>query len=414
MASKKKTIINFASLGSIQILNLLLPIITMPYIVSVLGVSNYGLIGFAQSIMAYFQIIVEFGFSTTATRQVSIAKSDPKKLNKIYTNVTISKLILSITCFFILLVMFVIIPKLRVNPLIYLLYFGMIIGYAFFPIWFFQGMEQMGLIGILNFISKLVFTLGIFIFVKSPNSINFIPILNSLGYLIIGSLSLIIVKKKFQVKFVRVSFKDVKETLIESWDLFLTTISGSVFTNSNVFILGLLTNDTITGYFNLAFTIIKICSTVVSPFISTFFPRVAIQFEQSPKQSYASIKKLLKLVTLLFVLGCLILLVFSGFIIHIFFGDQFNDSIFLIRIMAFLPLFYAWENVLGLMVLTLSGYKKILSRIYLFTAFFSLIFLTGAIMVLGANGAAISSLISEVILAATMYIFLKKKKIFFD
>lgn len=413
MTSKKKTLINLTSLGSIQILNLLLPLITMPYIALVLGVDNYGLIGFAQSIMSYFLLAVDYGFNITATRHVSIHRNDQDEMNKTFTRVTLSKLVIALVCFFVLLLMILFIPKLQIDPILYILFFGIVIGNTLFPIWFFQGIEEMSSVGILNFISKMIFTVGLFVFVKSPADINKVAILNSLGYLTIGVLSLIIVRKKFRIRLVKVSFKDILGNLKEGWDFFLANMAGSTFTTTNIFILGLLTNDTITGYFNLAFTVIRVCSTIALPIIQTFYPKVSFQYETSPKEAFNFVKKMLKILTLLFATGCLILLFGSGPILTLIFGDKFAQSIPLIQLMSFLPLFYAWENTMGMMVMALAGYKKVYSKMYMGVALVVIGLLVVLTMLFGATGTAISAISAEVMLTILMYVFLKKKKVFF-
>ncbi len=413
MASKKKTLINLTSLGSIQILNLLLPLITMPYIAIVLGVDNYGLIGFAQSIMAYFLLAVDYGFNITATRQVSIDRNNQQKVNRIFTTVMLSKLVITIGCFFVLLLMMLLIPKMHQQPMLYIYFFGIVVGNAMFPVWFFQGIEEMSFIGILNFISKLIFTVGLFVFVKSAGDIHKVAILNALGYLTIGFISLWIVSKKYHVQYVKVTKEEIKNSLEEGWAFFVTNMAGSTFTTTNIFILGLLTTDTITGYFNLAFTVIRVCSTIALPIIQTFYPKVSVQYEDSPEAAFSFVKKLMWVIAGLFTTGCLILLFGSGPLLRLIFGETFEHSIVLIQLMSFLPLFYALENTMGMMIMALSGYQKELSKMYVSVAIIVVFLLVGLTLAFGAKGTALSALSAEVLLTVLVYRFLKKKKVFF-
>ncbi|WP_071131776.1 flippase [Enterococcus timonensis] len=412
MTSKKKTLLNLTSLGSIQVLNLLLPLITMPYIALVLGVDNYGLIGFAQSIMTYFLLVVDYGFNITATRQASINRHDEAKVNHLFTTVMVSKLLLTGGCFVILLAMMSFIPKMQINPLLYILYFGIVVGNALFPIWFFQGIEEMSAVGILNFVSKLIFTLGLFIFVKSSDDILLVAFLNALGYITIGLISWWYVRWHFKVRIVKIRWSDVKDSLKEGRDFFVTNMASSTFTTTNIFILGLLTTNTITGYFNLAFTVIRVCSTIALPIIQTFYPKLSLQYESSKEQAFTFVKKLLIVMTILFAVGCLILLFGARPILQLIFGDQFNHSIILIQIMAFLPLFYAWENTLGMLVMALAGFQKELSKMYVIVAIFTVALLITLTLNFGAIGTAISALSAEVLLTIFVVTFLKKKKVF--
>lgn len=386
----------------------------MPYIALVLGVNNYGLIGFAQSIMAYFLLAVDYGFNITATRHVSVHRNDKKELNKTFTATMICKGILVLICFIILCGMTLFIPKMQENPLLYFLYFGIVIGNALFPVWYFQGIEEMSAVGILNFVSKLIFTVGLFIFVKSAHDIYFVAILNSLGYLVMGVISLLLLKVKFKVSFVKIKMIEIKNSLKEGWDFFVTNMAGSTFTTTNIFVLGLLTTDEITGYFNLAFTIIRVCSTIALPIIQTFYPRVSLVYESSKEEAFKFVKKLLFILSGVFLFGCIILLTCSGFILNFIFGDKFQNSIQLIQIMAFLPLFYALENTMGMMIMALEGFQKILARMYLGVALGSIIALIVLTLNFGAIGTAISALLAELSLAIIIFAFLKHRKVFFS
>ena len=80
--------------------------------------------------------------------------------------------------------------KFKQDWLIYYLDFGMVLGQTLFPICFFQGMERMKYITFLNVFAKLIFTIAIFIFVKRSSDYLYVPLLNSLGFILAGILAL--------------------------------------------------------------------------------------------------------------------------------------------------------------------------------------------------------------------------------
>ncbi|HCT6486991.1 TPA: oligosaccharide flippase family protein, partial [Klebsiella pneumoniae] len=75
-AEKKNIFSNFIFLFLLQIANYLLPLLTVPYLVRTIGIANVGLLAFAGAVCTYFQIITDFGFNLSATRQVSINRSN--------------------------------------------------------------------------------------------------------------------------------------------------------------------------------------------------------------------------------------------------------------------------------------------------------------------------------------------------
>jgi polysaccharide transporter, PST family len=83
----KAIVSNFLSLGVLQVANYAFPLITLPYIVRIVGIGNYGLLAFAAAIVAYFQILTNYGFSLSATRSVSVHREDRERLTAIFSSV---------------------------------------------------------------------------------------------------------------------------------------------------------------------------------------------------------------------------------------------------------------------------------------------------------------------------------------
>ena len=139
MNKEKKIIVkNYIALLFIQGANFILPLIILPYLVRVLGSEKFGLVMIAQSVAIFLTIIVDFGFNISATKEVASLKNDKEKLSQFYWNVVFVKIILIIITFIILLGMTSLIDKFKLDPLVYLFSFGLVIGQAIFPTWFFS------------------------------------------------------------------------------------------------------------------------------------------------------------------------------------------------------------------------------------------------------------------------------------
>ena len=198
---KKRLLSNFFSLSLLQTFTYILPLLTLPYLVRVLGVENFGLVMFAQAFIMFFNILVDYGFNLSATREVSVHRDDKEKLTEIFSSVMSIKFILIIISFLILSIVVFSFEKFSIHWELYLLTFLMIIGQALFPVWYFQGLERMKYITIVNITSKLIFTIAIFVFIQSESDYILVPILNGLGFIIGGLYSLWIVYKNFNQKF---------------------------------------------------------------------------------------------------------------------------------------------------------------------------------------------------------------------
>ena len=194
---KKRLLDNFLSLGALQIFSYVIPFITLPYQTRVLGVEKFGLVYFAFAFMAYFDILTDFGFGISATREIAVNRHNKNNIINIFNSVMVIKGLLLTVSFVILLLCIVFIPKMRENYIIFLLSFLMCVGHAIYPVWFFQGMERMKYITCLNILSRIIFMVLIFVFVKQQSDYVIVPLLNSMGFLAAGLIGIWFAVKEF-------------------------------------------------------------------------------------------------------------------------------------------------------------------------------------------------------------------------
>jgi PST family polysaccharide transporter len=119
---KHQTILgNFFSLSILQVATYLAPLITLPYLVRVLGPSRFGLVELAHAIAVYLVILTDYGFNLSATREISLCRNDPRRLSEIFSAVMLLKLLLTVASFFALVAAVFAVPRLRGDWPVYLL-----------------------------------------------------------------------------------------------------------------------------------------------------------------------------------------------------------------------------------------------------------------------------------------------------
>jgi len=277
MASEngKSLIENFVSLTMLQGINLIMPLITFPYLFRILGVDNFGLISLCSALIGYFNIFVSFGFELSATKQVAIYRENKVKLSEIYSSVLIIKILL----FFIsLLTLLVLARYTRItgdNGFLYFITFGGVLGNVLFPTWFFQGMEKMRYITLITVCTKLVFTALVFVLIVSEDDYYIAPLLVSIGSIINGLIAILVVAYKFRVNIYIPSFKVLWSQLSSSVLYFTSRIANNGSGYIATTVIGLYFGNTLVGYYSLvekifyAFTSIGgIISQVLYPYVS--------------------------------------------------------------------------------------------------------------------------------------------------
>ena len=410
MSTKKRLLTNFISLATMQGLNFILPLVSLPYLLTVVGPSKFGLISTAQAFIQYFILFTDYGFNLVATRDISIARDNKKQLSIIFSTVMLIRLLLLAFSLLVLVIIVTFIPKFQHDSAIYYLTFGMVIGNVLFPIWFFQGMEHMKIISILNIISKSIFTIGIFVFVKGPTEYLNVAILNSLGYISIGLIGLFLVIYRYKIKMIKPSKEQIVHQLKEGWDIFVSNIVTSLYTNSNIFVLSFFASNKIVGYYASADKIIKAVSSVIGPLIQTVYPFLSRALQESREKAISIINKIFLMITASMGILALIVGLFAKQLVG-FLGAKYIDSIPLLQIMSVLPLILGWANVFGILTMINFDYKRQLSRIYIFASILSVILMSLLIPTFKEYGTAWNAVLTEGFATMLMAIFLWKKEI---
>ncbi len=402
---------NFSSLTILQISNYLFPLITFPYLVRVLGPEKFGLINFAAALVAYFTVLTDYGFNLSATREISIHRKDIEKVSSLFSNVMTTKLILFIAGAIVFLPLLFLIPKFSADYPIYLGTYLFVFGSVLFPVWFFQGMEQMKYITIINIGVKALWLVSIFVFIKSSADVLTLVFLNSGSLIIIGVISLIVIKKKFNVFFKRPLAKEIKRQLSEGWYYFVSTASITLYTNSNIFILGLFTNNEVVGYFAAADKLRMAIQGLFGNAAQTVFPHLSLMFKESKIKAVRFVKKYLRLSLLAAAIVTLTVFIFSREIVIVILGQNYLSSLPVFRVILFLPIIILISNIYGIQVMLNLGYKKEFFKVIFYAGIGNLVLSFVLVPKFYAIGTAFAVTITEIIVSLGMWGFTHRKSL---
>lgn len=341
---------NFTYLSILEIIGLLLPLISYPYVIRTVGADNYGVVVFCQAIIAYVVIIINFGYNVSATRKISENRTNVFKIREIYSSIVYQKLLIFAIC--LVSGLFVLIFLKYDYSVILLGFIGLCIQEVFFPTWLFQGLERMKFITIITFVAKCSCLILIFLFVHDKKDYACIPVLYSIGGFFTSVLSVIILKKKFDIYFVKVSKYRMKEDFLESLPFFTSRLSAIVMERGNVLVIGTFFSYDMVAIYDLCAKIVSILKTPFSLVAQVIYPNVA------KSKNMLLVKKSIKIVLLFGAFVCLFVYLFAPNIILLLSDTSMLGAVSILKIMALYVPIVGISYLFGASVLVVKGYSR--------------------------------------------------------
>lgn len=392
---------NFSWLLLLQIAGYIFPLITLPYLARVVGVDGIGKIAFASSIIIWIQTFADWGFNFTATRDVARNRDDIAKVSQIFSNVLWARCILTILGFLILLILIFLVPSFRENSKVIFLTFLMIPGHICYPDWFFQAIEKMKYTTILNLLSKLFFTVAVFIFVKDSSDYILQPLFTSLGFILSGVFAIFIIRK-WGVRLCRPSFNGIIATIKGSVDVFLNNLMPNLYNSFSSIMLGVYGGSVSTGLYSAGSKFVDLSQQFIGIMSRAFFPFLSRKLEKH---------SLYKKINLAFAVGMAVaLFVLAPLLIKLFYGQDFNRAVVLLRILSVSIPFLALANIYGTNYLILIKREKSLRKVTMYVSIFGFIVAFPLVYFFDYVGAAINVCLTRVLLGIGILLMAMKHK----
>lgn len=397
---------NFFSLSFLNILNLITPLITYPYLIRTLGSGEYGRIIFYQSILAFFVIFISFGFQIISTQNISKSRDDKNELNKIVTSTYIIKLLFTIISFLIITTYFLI-SKTRGSDLILILLLSSALIYElFFPIWYFQGIEKMNYVSYYNGIPKVIQVVSIFVFVMNENdTLTYASILAATSILTV-ILSLIKVFYIDRITLVKLKFKEINRYYKQSLPIFHTTVFVTINVQVSKTIIGSSLGMSQLALYDLSEKVVNILKTPFGTFGQALFPK-------SARESFRELKKPIIAMIFISIIAIIFVNVFAENIVLFLGGRDMLEAADYLRIMSVAIVGAVISTSFSIHVLIPSGNGKDVSLVYMFTSLFfcSLLFMLYILGQLTIAKFAVIFVVLELFSAVLSFIYSMKRNL---
>ncbi|WP_104805617.1 flippase [Blautia marasmi] len=398
---KKNYIYNLAY----QILTLITPLITTPYLSRVFGADGVGTCSYIESISSYFVLFATLGLTTFGQRETSYVLDERKKRSVIFWETNIIELIASALC----IIAYVAFSFMQPNKELYLVLVLNLLSVIANISWFFQGLEEFGKIVLRNIIFKLVNIIYIFAVVKTKNDIilylfgiAFFGLINNLSYWISVS--------KYVDKPVLRELHPTKhiKTVIS---LFVPTIAMQVYTVLDKTMIGVITKDSFeNGYYEQALKISKLVLTIVTSLGTVMIPRIGYHYSKGNTEMVKEyMYRAYKFVWLCGIPLTFGLIAVSSNFVPWFFGDGYGKVVPLLGILSFLILAIGINNVTGMQYLIPTKRENTFSVTVIIGAATNFVMNFFLIQLFQATGAAIASVVAETAIAIIQIYIVRKE-----
>jgi len=403
---------NIAALGSVQVANYIVPLLTVPYLTRVLGIDAWGQIALAQVVLLYFTILIDYGFSWSAVREIAEKRDNHEAVSRIYSATWMAQWLLLVLSFLILYVVVNLVPILKNSWPLYLAGTTVLFGQVLFPIWLMQGLERLREVAVIQLIARLILLAPIFILIDSPDDVVLAMVIQSLSGVISGGLCLYLIYRRKIVTWWWPSWGEVRGSFKSGRALFFSRGWISLYTNLIPIILGIVAGASAVALYSLADRVRGIAQSILQPISQAIFPRISLLYVNDVKAARRLLGKSLLVVTILAGTVSVSLFVLADWIVFILGGSEFEPAADVLRWLSIVPLLVGLSNVFGVQVMIPNKAIRPFNFIVGVAGLCALIFVYPATVHYGATGAAWVTLGVEMLVTVVMGLYLQRSGFF--
>jgi PST family polysaccharide transporter len=393
---------NILALSILQALNYVAPLITVPYLVRVLGPENFGLLSFAQALIIYFDVVSAYGFGLSATRAVACCRREPPALAAVFWRTTYARASLMLASAAVLAVAIAAVPHLRATPLLYAAAFLTVVGTVTFPVWFFQGLEQMRFITFAQASARALSIPALLLCVRHPEDYLRAAAIQG-GVPVLASVFIApVLWARVPAGLPRPCVSEILQTLKDGWHVFVTQMGMVAGAATTTVVLGFVAGSTAVGYYAAAEKVIRAVTSMLGPVAQALYPHLANLKGRSLDLTLKTMRKSFAWIALLALAASLATFFLAGPVGLLLWGRGFAPSVAVLRCLSPLPFVLALINILGTQTMLVFEMDALLSRIVLAGAAANLVLAAALSSVFGVLGAAAATVVSGVLISGCL------------
>lgn len=400
--------LNFIMNSILTMSTLIFPLITFPYISRILLPEGTGKISFATSLISYFTMFAQLGVPTYGIRACAKVRDNREKLSKTVHELLFINIIMNIISYSLLILVLMNIPRLKEERILYIILSSNIFLTTIGMEWLYKALEQYTYITIRSIIFKFIALIAMFVLIhnesdyvlygsitifaaSASNIFNFINIRKYIDIKLIGN---------YQIK------KHLKPVLI----FFAMACATTIYTNLDSVMLGFIKSNTDVGYYNAAVKIKGILLSIVTSLGAVLLPRASYYIEQGQKEAFKKITQ--KALNFIFLIAVPLMIYFIFFAqegIIFLSGDAYLGAVIPMQIIMPTLLLIGIANLLGIQILVPLGKETTVLISFIAGAIVDLLLNSILIPKYASSGAAIGTLVTEIVVLGVQFVALKSE-----
>lgn len=398
---------NLLVYGIGQFFNLVTPLLVVPYIVSVCGEEGYGKIGVGMALAFFIMVFIDYGSEIVGVKDVAVNREEKNKIESIFITTYAAKFVLLFGMLFVASGLFYFVPYFNREKVLFFLSLSMVVGQFINPTWFLQGIEDFKWITFVNIISKVIFLIGVFIFLKQPCDYVYSNLIWGIGMIVANGLAWLYIVHKYSFSFANLNKREVVMMIKQNFSIFSSQIFVSLQMYAPIVIISFFGGNTMAGQYKIIDQIIVIFKTYLLLFFNFVYPRVCFLLGKNTREalSFWKIYNGLNAVFIIISLG--IIGLFSNKIVGYFNPKGVIEISNLLKIAVLIPIAQSITIPLKQLVLG-SNKQNEYVRTTMLIAVTSLTIIAIITPFYSVLGVLLSLILTEVITAAMYYRIIKR------